>query len=317
MKILVVGTSNTLVKGGWYDGLLDVVAGSHEVQRIALGGAPFSQFLSLLGEIESKAPDHVIVECAANDESYAMHVGSDIFFDRLYFMFLSSLRSFAAVTVFRIPPQGTVETGCAVARRQAGICRQLDCEFYDSAAEILDLGKATGVPFRDKHHPQTEIARHIGQTFGDWLKGSLQAGRPSKGCQNFSTCANEFSIERSDFQTARIETALVSEDFAILKPGTTIRLPRNEFILGFFVNAGETRGVLRLDNSVQKRDIFCYFMEPSNKNVKRYVPVSNGLHVRRLSSLFAHQAADIALHTDLFHFSQQIALGKLVTISMD
>lgn len=317
MKILVVGTSNTLVKGGWYDGFQEALDGRHEVKRIALGGAPFSQFLSLINDMASEAPDHIVVECAANDESYPTHVGNEIFFDRLYYMFLSSLSSFAGVSVLRIPPNATVATGSPVARRQAEICQQIGCSFYDAAEEILELGNQAESPYRDKHHPQTRIAHRIGQTFGGWLQKNLTVSRPSPTFRNYSDCVIEVLIDRSDYPISRIETSLVTEDFIILKPGTIINLSRTEFIIGFFVNSGETRGILRLDGSVQKRDLFCYFMESSNQNVKRYIPVSNGLHARRVSSLFAHQAADIALHCDLFHFPQQVALGKLVTIRMD
>ncbi|GEM_PF-6507400 len=317
MKILVIGTSNTLVRGGWYDGFTEELRSSHDVQRIALGGAPFSQFLSLLNDIEKADAHHIVVECAANDESYAAQVGSEIFFDRLYYMFLSSLRSLAAVTVLRIPPQVTVETGSPVARRQIEICRQLDCLFYDAADEILELGRESGSPFRDKHHPQTVIARAIGQSFGSWLNQRLSGVRPSTALRNYASCITEVSIESSVYPKAPINTALVKEEFFVLKPGVAINLPQTEFIIGFFLNSGETRGVIRLDGPVSKRDLFCYFMEPSNKNVKRYVPVANGLYVRRLFSLFAHQATELALHCDLFHFQQQIALGKLVSIRMD
>ncbi|NVO25470.1 hypothetical protein [Donghicola mangrovi] len=316
MKVLVVGTSNSLLSGGWYDGFCAELPSGYEVSRIALGGAPFTQFFSTLSDIEKSQADHIILECSANDESYPTHVGSEIFFDRLYFMLLSSLRSFAPVTVLRIPPLKTLDTMPPLVTRQLDLCHQTGCGIFDAALRIRNLRNDNVPLYIDKHHPNIPVANQVGREFAVWLKMHFDGAPAPSELRNYTSSVRVITFDRPDLADSRIENSLIQEDFKILAPGSVVRLAQTEFILGFFVNSGETRGVLRLHGPKDTKDLFCYYMDPSNQNVKRFVPLPNGMYIQKLSSHFAHQAVSLALHTDMFHIEHKIALGQIVAIRL-
>ncbi len=308
MSILVIGTSNTLVRGGWYDGFRDAI--DEETRRIALGGAPFTQFLASLKKAREMAPDHVIVECSPNDEAYAAHVGSELFFDRLYYMLLSSLRSFAGVTILRIPPENHLGGLSPVALRQQFISRDLGCSYHDAAPDILELAGQPGAAYRDKYHPTTEIANALGRRMAERLAGRAP-DRPGE-CVNFEACFEEIRLQMPDARMTRIETSLLEEDFLVIEPNRNVSLGETRYVLGFFVDAGETAGVARLQSANDKRDIFCFYTDRSNRNIKRFVPLKNGMHMRSLACVHPHRAIDVSLQTDIFYIRQKLAVGGLI-----
>lgn len=315
MKILVIGTSNTIVRGGWFDGFISEIGA--EVERIALGGAPFVQFFSVLREVSEARPDHIILECAANDESYAQHIGSDIFVDRLYFMLLSSLRAIAPTTILRIPPESTLHNEPNIFKRQKSICHQLGCDVYNAATTIIEASNNT-CSYRDKHHPKTEIAYDLGRRFCNYLLPSLKS--PRKGPSNvvsFLDSVTDITIPRANLDTTNIETSLLKEEFALLTPGSTARLQNGVFALGFYINSGRSTGVLRLEGPSDSKDIFCYYTSPSNKNVKRFVPIRNGMNLRQISCVYAHNSVAISLHTDLFLIPQEVSLGTILCLDVN
>lgn len=315
MPILIVGTSNSMVRGGWYDAFTESQADS--VKRISLGGAPFTQFLSRLSDIQEIQPDHIILECSANDESYPQFIGNDMFFDKLFHIFLSSLRSIAPVTVLRIPPLATLSKLSHVARRQKVICEQLGCTFYDAAPDIIQLA-GNRSPYRDKHHPVTDIAHAFGKQFSEVFL-NIEASPPIAPDKllNYTSAIGDINLPSLGCATNEIKTSLLHETFVVLEPNKSIKLPKNIFALGFFINSGETSGILRISGPIERRELFCFYMDPSNKNVKRFIPLTNGMQVREVSCIWAHKAIDFALHTDLFHFPQKVSLGKILYIDSE
>lgn len=311
MRACVIGTSNTIQRGGWFDGFCETFEG--EVDRFALGGAPFIQFLGILRDLERNKYDFIIFDTAPNDDSFYESVGNEFVFDSCYFKFVSSLMSIAPTSMLYIPTERAYKNTSAVFERQNDICRSLGCEVINLTGLIEMHAQSLGVAHhRDLQHPSTVIMKEIGRHLGS--KFSELEIRKSSSAVDYSHIFENVSLTSVVNETTTIKNSLVDEAFALLRLGQTARLRRPVTCLGFFVDASNSHGILRLSGDRGARDIFCFFDSEKNKLTKRFVPVSDGFEISSVSVVRHSKAAEFALHSSFaFQPPYHVALGSFLT----
>ena len=115
-KIFILGTSNSVCKNGWVDGLAE--SSSLTIEKIVLGGSPFFQFLGYFSKVIDANPDYIIVESSPNDEAHFGAIGSEFMFLSLYNDFISYLSGIAKVVIFRIPTSLSMERPHLITEKQ-------------------------------------------------------------------------------------------------------------------------------------------------------------------------------------------------------
>ena len=173
-KYLVIGTSNSIVKGGWFDGFKEQL--EVEVDRVALGGAPFTQFFSKLPNINFSDYSLVILECSPNDETYAYKVGFSWYFDTLYQNFLAMITQYTKLVILRVPTLQFIAKPSAVWRRQKAIALNLNGKTYDITEVLVGENAVENdltLFYRDRDHPLTTDMNNVGKSFAKWLKLSI------------------------------------------------------------------------------------------------------------------------------------------------
>lgn len=309
MRACVIGTSNTIQRGGWFDGFKEAFPG--DVRRIALGGSPFIQFLGLLRDIERSHYDVILFDTAPNDDSFYAAVANEFIFDSCFYKFVSSLMSIAPSAMVYIPTERAYQRGSVVFERQREICEVLGCKVLDLTPLISAHAAELGLPsHRDLQHPSTPIMNAIGK----WIATQTPFPQRFRIPRDYSDLFENIEVVSGDHQKTVIDSTLIKEEFSVLDAGKTVRLRQSIFSLGFFVDAGHTNGVVRLHGAKGRRDIFCYFDLARNARTKRFVPIPDGFEISAVSVVRHSEAAEFALHSSSgFSAPYRAAFGKFLT----
>ncbi|EQB31565.1 hypothetical protein [Sphingobium ummariense] len=296
MEILVIGTSNTIVKGGWFDSFTSSVGMS--VTRIALGGAPFLQFMDVSGRVKSNDYRAIVVETSPNDESYPSSVGSAWTFDKLYHDFIVSLNSIAPVFVLRIPPQDKWRSNSPIASRQKHICELAGAHYFDATDVMLQSSREMGAEvYRDKYHPTTPVAARVGAHLSDFIRGSnFRPRRTARPCIVGSYALrkiDEFGLEAVSFSNS-----LVSEDFSIIPLGGKVVFDKPIFCLGFWMLSGRTNAMVRFEGPRESRDILCRYRGVPSVGAVQFVPITDGFMAKSISVIKPWESLRFGLHSE-------------------
>jgi len=299
-SVCIIGTSNALVRGGWFDGF--AASWPYTLHRYALGGAPFIQFLGKLNEILSNNYDIFIVDTSPNDESYASQVGSDLFFDSLYTMFLSTLVKYAPTVVLRIPTKKFISSSSPVFERQVEICEAVGCHFIDCTKFILSFAEQKNCSnslYVDNYHPVANIMHQIGEKVSLYIL-SNSISNLSTG-HNYSPKFRTINIQGDNFSQTSISTSTYNGNFSMINAGLSYNFNKYFFCLGFFVDAGHCNGIIRLHGNGSHRDLSCHFDGNRNKNIAKFVCIPNGFFMKAISVEMPYKSIEFALHSEFGH----------------
>lgn len=314
-KYIVIGTSNSIVRGGWFDGFNEF--SNSQVDRVALGGAPFTQFFSRLQSIVFEDYDLVILECSPNDESYSDKIGFSWFFDTLYQAFIAFLTQKCELVVLRVPAQPFLKDQSKVWQRQKKIIENLGAQTYDMSASLITIANAKNMQandiYRDKYHPKADLMCEAGKIFSNWVVSSINNDfSKSRIAAPFEIFVQKVRSEN----TALISNNLIEESFEVLTVGESYKFPKPGFCLGFFIAAEYAWSCLALhglDGSVQHT--FVYFEPEKNKGQMKFVPIKNGYYLRAISLVHPYKLIEYPLHSNVpLGGSNQIAFGDFVFI---
>jgi hypothetical protein len=309
-KHLIIGTSNSIVNGGWFDGFKD--NSKTEVDRVALGGAPFTQFFSKISDINFTDYSLVILECTPNDETYADKIGFAWYFDTLYQNFLAMIVQYTKLVILRVPTLQFIESPSAVWERQQTIASNLNVRTYDITELLVNNNKSDLTSlYRDRDHPLTTNMYNVGKCFSEWLEASiLELPSPIEIKPAFRVY-KESVMSKS---TSSLVNSLINEKFSILSVGQSHKFSQPGVCIGFYIDAGNSWACLRLhglDDEV--RHSFIFFNPDVNKGHMKFVPIKNSFYLKAISITLPYKAVDYALHANVpLHGENRIAFGDFV-----
>lgn len=296
MEILVIGTSNTIVKGGWFDSFSSSVGMS--VTRVALGGAPFHQFMDVFGRVKNNDYRAIIVETSPNDESYPSSVGSAWTFDKLYHDFIVSLTSLAPVFVVRIPPQDKWRSKSAIALRQKRICERVGAHYFDATDVMHQSSRELGtVVYRDKYHPMPAVSALVGAHLSEYIRNfNFRPGKKGKpdivGSYALKT-VDDFGLEKVSFSNS-----LMSEDFSVIPLGGKVVFDNPIFCFGVRILSGRTNAMVRFEGPREDRDILCRYKGVPSSGAVQFMPLPDGFMTKSISVVKPWESLRFGLHSE-------------------
>lgn len=299
MKVCVIGTSNTILKHGWFDGFSDNWNGP--VTRIALGGAPFIQFAGRLPEIVANPYDLIILETSPNDESYAGTVGTELFFEHCYFRLLVMLRQHAPTLVLRIPTRTFLCQPSRILELQKRVSSLVGCQFVDLSTWISsnsENSQFADALYRDNYHPNTMMMNQIGSRVADISRELVLNERREPVWSRWDNPFDIVSVPDVGFAKRRMSTSHIDAEFTVIPAGQSVKFEQSFYCLGFFIDASHCNGIVRLHGVEAERDVFCYYNSEKNVKTARFVPVHNGFHVKAISVPPPHRSINFGLHSD-------------------
>ncbi|MBB1249810.1 hypothetical protein [Rhizobium sp. G21] len=304
-KLLIIGTSNSIVNGGWSDGLASQT--SCEIDKIVLGGAPFSQFLDVPNLIGEKKYKRIFVETSPNDESYPHSVGDMWSFHKLYFDFLQGLSTKAPLVVFRIPPLKYVSEESFVSKMQRKISSFLGALYIDSSDMLKSMNIRQSSAYRDPYHIETALAFALGSNLGK-LSCEWDYLNRDDICSNYIY----YKFLEEKYERISFENSLISEEFTVIPIGMDYKLPRPTRIFGFRMLSSRTSAIVRLNGVRQSRDIICQYIDQPNMGKVQFVPVPDGFLTKSLSVIKPWESFELGLHSNIFKPPFELAISGVM-----
>lgn len=291
-KILILGTSNSLISGGWIDGL-KASNNSFEIYNKSIGASPGIQFAAHI-DTDFSVYDYVFFDSVPNDEQYQYESSgySDLEFSTSVLRDLfSAVAAETRLIVLGICNKNYFDEESqvySVRRALAGFCNS---EFIDvrSILHICEnfFVRRSGVRELYDVHPSHPLPQHmklvgylIGKELNDRHEDKFPLNTKRPAYSNWMAAENA----HHDYSVVEKKNSLLCEKFAILPDGAQLLFPEEKRCLGFYINFYGTDASVFLENLAtgSSRSIRL-FNKTSEKLSKLFIPVPNGERSLRLT----------------------------------
>jgi hypothetical protein len=283
LNILILGTSNSLLRGGWAAGLREVLPRAN-IKNMSIGASPGIQFGVHIA-IDFTKYHFVFFDSIPNDEQflYGTTGSSRLNFSNriLYEIFQTiSLQTNLIVLGFCIE-QFLIEKSeqFLSVMRLAALC---SCQFVDVRQLVLDFGShmlGNSPLYGDSPtHPATKIAFEIGRALGLELK-RYGVVRKRTGLRNWASNFSNWipDDDWSAFSRYTLSNNLLSETFSKLSAEDRFSLFPDRRCIGFYINMRGSSCDLLIKKDTHIR---LYYRLEENKLIKIFVPIPNGQFLR-------------------------------------
>ncbi len=137
MKILILGTSNSILRNGWVSGLRRALPEA-DITNLSVGASPGTQFgLNMKSDLTSF--DVVFFDSVVNDENFSAIVGTETFSNRIIFEIISTISTQTAAIVMGFSNERHLETHSSIytqRRALAALCGAQFIGIHEMVAEI-------------------------------------------------------------------------------------------------------------------------------------------------------------------------------------
>lgn len=289
MRILLLGTSNSLLQGGWVSGLAEALPDA-EIFNLSLGRSPGLQFASRLGA-QLDGYDVVFVDSLANDEQYEKWLGAAEHADRIAYEILSTISARSRLVVLGFCMRKHAEGFSSTYHRRKEMTRACGGQFV-GVVETLRSFQDCLVPdsedlFADDMHPNTVGCFRFGFSLGTVLPEFVSTQPARADTEDFAHAFGVFDlctdapVER---QIVR-RTRLVQETFRLIENGETCELPQfgsgQLRWLGLYVSRFESNARLVFEGAA-RTGMNLRFADPTQAFEMNFFPVANGPQAVRL-----------------------------------
>ena len=258
MRVLLVGTSNSIVRGGYRSAFEDEPSFTTFTHK-GIGASPSVILPYLCAEINFRDYDYVVIDTAINDGTYHARkwIREDQIYEYLRWVATQATQA-RCKPVFLIMP---TKNGLSKRGRSEVIYHKVAAEFRASVVNGYDFvrahqaitGSAVENLFTDVAHLVPHVARLLGGVVIEKIK-SLKSSEVETGATTASYTA--LSASEMGVETHLIESSLMRVDAARLRDGDSavVSLGAGNAIVGACFNATKTWGYLNLagNNAISK-----------------------------------------------------------------
>ena len=287
MKILILGTSNSILGDGWVKGLRDALPAA-EITNLSAGASPGTQFGCHLGDDLSRY-DFVFFDSVVNDENLLGAIGTRQFSDRLTYEIISSLAAKTNLVVMGFSNERHLHEHSDVyqTRRQlAEICggqfigihqfiRKFGTQILPGCDSLFD---SAGV------HPASELQQFFGYEIGRALVSPTTVIPFHRQNRDFSSHFKVEGVETlaSPKNIFIKSNSLAKSSFLELGPDTSLAFASDGLCIGFYICSRSTRSLVLLQgpDEVRGKELW-YNLQPHGFE-KKFVPVRNGFPMQRM-----------------------------------
>lgn len=299
-KILILGTSNSIIRNGWVDGFRKGLP-TADITNLSVGASPGVQFATALG-LPLHQYDMVIFDSVVNDEVMGHLVGTAAFSRRLMFEILSSIAAHTRLVVLGFTSQTFFRNASGTYLERCAMSSTLGADFVGLREIILnhepEIVSRHGALYRDVAH----VAETIAFDFGLALAQALCRHKPArrrrtKDFQHLYKVVRPEDFAQDQPLIAR-KNSVVSARFRHIKPGYRLQLEPESLFLGFYFNALQTSCTLRLTlANGEIKDFLMSYMIKNDALQKKYVPLPDGIQAQSLEVVAKHSHDRLAYST--------------------
>jgi hypothetical protein len=278
-KILILGTSNSIMREGWTKGFMSVCPDNVEVINQSIGGSPGAQFAAWCHQ-DLTIYDHIIFDAVVNDENMMQqgNLGEFCYYTRLLREIMSTIASQTRLTVLGFCNERFSTNRSDMYRYYMTLSQEIGADFHS----VIDFAqKLPGPIFRDGAH----IALNHAQAFGRQLASKLDefsgnGGRPRSFANRFRT---RHLSTLSQMKPVTRENIFLKQDFVRLMPGTSVPIEGLGNLIGFQIDACDTNGFLVLTADDGAKHVQSLRYDPdTEKLLAFFIPVPNGFVVPKM-----------------------------------
>lgn len=284
VKILILGTSNSILKQGWVAGLRTSLPHA-VIENRSVGGSPGTQFAVHM-QTNFREFDLVIVDSVVNDEDYLPYIGRPPFFNRVMFEIASTIASQTRLVLLGIGTERTLQDPSPTFLERAHLARILGAQFVDMRKLIVRYGPVilgTGQRLYEvQFHPDWQLQRIFGTALGMALSDAEVL--PPFEAENFASNFSVFDpLDDPSRRRLRHTNSIMDRELAVVGLDEAVEMDNPGLCLGFFLNAKTTKAVARLEGPREQRTKELMFEIERGKFQLKFVPITDGLPLTRLT----------------------------------
>lgn len=289
MKILLLGTSNCILKHGWVSGLRRALP-TAEIVNMSIGGSPGEQFGCHLND-GLEAYDLIFFDSVINDENLASYIGSEAFSDRIIYEIMSTISAKAPTIVLGFSNEKYLNNHSKVYERRRALAVLCGVQFVGMHELLEKYGRqlapdSTALFDKGGLHPLNEVQALFGYELGKLLLSQGDLVQRMPGNIDFSSL---FSIEKAtdlappERLTIK-KSAIKTRAFLDMGPDASLKFSSAGLCLGFYINASETQALVALDGPRERRLKELWY-DPEDSLRIKFMPVHNGMPVQSITML--------------------------------
>ncbi|MBD8496256.1 hypothetical protein [Pseudomonas syringae] len=293
MNILILGTSNSVIKNGWVDGL-KISCPDCIITNLSIGASPGIQFASKIN-LDYSLYDYVFFDSVPNDEDYQYsNIGySDIEFTTTILKEIFTTISYQTqLIILGICNKANLHQESSIFSARRLLAEACDAYFIDFRYILKKytdffVCRSGSIDLYDTHpsHPLPEHMKYIGEVIGRGL-----SSLPPNKINSFNSYSQMYSMwtaltdAPADVSIVKKSNSFLTEFFANLEAGMTLDIPHEGDCIGFYVNYHETNACISIlnSNNIELRALNV-FSPPNDRFIKIFVPIPNGANMYRIS----------------------------------
>lgn len=291
MKILILGTSNSILKGGWARKFVDEAPPEWVINNKSVGASPLTQFAGWMCE-DLSSYDCVLVDAIPNDENLMQFVGDTPFFYELQNQILSTIAAQTHLITLGFCNRTYRDNRSDVFKSYQAAMKRLGGTFLDVVEYALGFPEPV---FLDGPHIHPDIAFKYGQELVDLLPNLIL--RASPDAQNYQANFAELAVsDLSDADVVSKKNSLLEDDYVRLDVGAGIDLPKQGRVIGFSIDASMSYADICFVGPNGNRRIALRYNMAENGFLAKFVPVPNGWITDRVEIMEPDDTSEAAPH---------------------
>ncbi|TAP35102.1 hypothetical protein EYR97_10560 [Alteromonas sp. KUL42] len=250
MKILVLGTSNSILKNGYISGMKRALARASWT-NLSSGASPGVQFAKY-AHMDFSAYDIVLFDSVPNDEQYALQTPGYSYsedFKEILFELLSTISSQTRLVVIGISVREFLNKTSTVYKDRERLAQLTNAQFIHFSEALMIYKHLEKEVYSDHPaHPKLELADRIGFYIGNAIQQHYSQLEKGHACENFSqnfergvehfACEGEF--------VKHFKNSLTEGKFLAMRLGDKVEIQSNHVLIGFQVNSLQTNASVNL-----------------------------------------------------------------------
>ena len=288
MNILVLGTSNSILKNGYLTGVKRALPNATWT-NLSSGASPGVQFARYI-QMDFKQFDLVLLDSVPNDEQYGLQTPGYTYnedYKQILFELISTISSQTRLVVIGIAVNDFLTKPSAVYRDRETFSQQANAQFIDFSQALRTYACQYNEVYSDHPaHPKPELSQQIGMYLGEAINAHFADLTKSEPSIDFS---QHFTVDTAHLNEAlhplkTYKNSLKQDTFAQLKPGESIELSHAHSLIGFYVNGFQTNTALELvDAKGASQSASLFYKRKDNGFLSLFVPLASYDSVKRIT----------------------------------
>lgn len=292
MKILILGTSNSILRDGWVKGLRDAAPADVEITNSSIGASPGSQFAGWCGlDRDLTVYDYVVFDSVPNDENLVSYIGDQARYDRLLYELFATIAAQSHLIVLGFCNQRYAERRSRFYSLHHDLADKVGASFVS----VIDYAlQKAGPTFMDGPHIHPSIAYQFGSEFLDLVACLTRrpSGEPSFA-QNFVTMPLSTLCDAPQVSK---HNSLISDTFSLLLPGDVVDFGALQYLLGVYIDATASYGFIRLEGADPPYVQSLRYVVAPDAFLAKFVPVRSPAPIRWLTVLAEAEEFETSPH---------------------